>query len=275
MAASTHPRPGLSREEKLGLGIAVALHLALVAWLTLDRLGKDVMPPPERMTVSLSEDVAPQATSPEPMAQAAPDAAPEIGDAPPPEPVPSAAAPPPQPAQRAIPTPQPKLAPPISKPSAKPVAPPVAKAPPEPRRRPDARPGASRLGNDFLKGVGGDARGTAQTPPAARAGPQVAASLSQAISRQLKPHWTAPQGAEVEQLVTVLSFDLNPDGSLAGRPRVVSQSGETDANRPQKARHAEQAIRAVQLAAPFALPAQYYPLWKHVASFRFDRRLSQ
>jgi hypothetical protein len=176
------------------------------------------------------------------------------------------------------PLPAPPVAKPTAKPSAKPAAKPPAKAATDSRarRRPDAPPGASRVGSDFLKGIpGGEARGAAQNPPAARAGPQVAASLAQAISRELKPRWNAPQGAEADQLVTVLSFDLNADGSLAGRPRVVSQSGVTEANRPQKDRHAEQAIRAVQLAAPFDLPDQYYSLWKHVASFRFDRRLSQ
>jgi hypothetical protein len=55
----------------------------------------------------------------------------------------------------------------------------------------------------------------------------------------------------------------------------VGQQGITDANRPQAQRHAEQAIRAVELAAPFDLPAKYYSAWKRVASFRFDRRLSQ
>ena len=101
------------------------------------------------------------------------------------------------------------------------------------------------------------------------------ASLASSISRQLKPHWAAPQGADAELLVTVLAFDLNRDGTLAGRPRVVSQSGVTDANRPQQARHAEQAIRAVQLAAPFDLPPEYHDAWKRVSSFRFDRRLSE
>ena len=65
------------------------------------------------------------------------------------------------------------------------------------------------------------------------------------------------------------------DGSLAGSPRVVRQEGITEANRPQAARHAEQAIRAVELAAPFDLPDQYYDAWKRVTSFRFDKRLSQ
>ena len=260
MAMAAFSRTGrLSREERIGLAIAIALHVALVAWLALDRLGKEVQAPPERMTVSLAEDVAPEATSPEPLAEAAPDLAPTLGEA----------------APKPVPTVEPRVVP-MPKVAAVRTPPKIAPAAtPQPRQRPDKAAGASRIGSDFLKGVGGDSRGASQNAPAAKAGPQVAASLAQAISRQLKPHWSAPQGVDADQLVTVLSFDLNEDGSLAGRPRVVGQSGVTDANRAQKARHAEQAIRSVQLAAPFDLPAKYYSLWKHVASFRFDRRLSQ
>ena len=278
MAVHRLERPGMSREERIGLMVAIAAHIGLVAWLALAPSRSTFQPPPERMTVSLSEEVAPEATSPEPLAQAAPETAPTLGEAAPePEPLPEVA--PPVAAPRVIASPLPRPAPPVAKPTARPTAKPSAK-PSAPdsrtRRRPDALTGASRVGSDFLKGVpGGEARSAAQNPPAARAGPQVTASLAQAISRALKPRWNAPQGAEADQLVTVLTFDLNPDGSLAGRPKVVSQSGVTDANSAQKARHAEQAIRAVQLAAPYDLPAQYYSLWKHVASFRFDRRLSQ
>ncbi len=279
MAVHRLERPGMSREERIGLAIAIAAHIGLVAWLALAPSRSTFQPPPERMTVSLSEEVAPDATSPEPLAQAAPETAPTLGEAAPESaPLPEIA--PLEPAPKVIASPLPRPAPPVAKPTARPTAKPSAKPTAAPdsrtRRRPDALTGASRVGSDFLKGVpGGEVRSAAQNPPAARAGPQVTASLAQAISRALKPRWNAPQGAEADQLVTVLTFDLNPDGSLAGRPKVVSQSGVTDANSPQKARHAEQAIRAVQLAAPYDLPAQYYSLWKHVASFRFDRRLSQ
>ena len=94
----------------------------------------------------------------------------------------------------------------------------------------------------------------------------------QAIARQLKPHWSAPEGVDAEELVTIVRFRLNPDGSLNGDPVVVSQSGVTPSNAAQKSRHAEQAIRAVRLAAPFNLPAEFYDHWKVVNS-RFDKRL--
>lgn len=100
-------------------------------------------------------------------------------------------------------------------------------------------------------------------------------SLAGAISRQLRPHWAAPQGVDAEKLITILAFDLNQDGSLAGRPRVVRQEGITPANEAQAKRHAEQAIRAVQLAAPFDLPIEYYSAWKRITNSKFDRNLSK
>lgn len=293
MASRAPSASRFSPEERIGLGVALAAHVALFGWLAFDQPGRDLVPPPERMTVSFAEEVAPQSTAPAPIAEAAPEVAPTRGEAvpePEPEPLP-VARPEPVIQPRVIPTPQPrpvlKAVPTRTPPKAAPTAKPAPKAPPKAaagakpaderaRRRPDTPQGASRLGNDFLKGLpGGQVAGAATTPPAAKAGPQVAASLSQAIARQLKPRWVAPQGAEADALVTILAWDLARDGSLAGRPRVVSQSGVTDANRAQQARHAEQAIRAVQLAAPFDLPEQYYDSWKRVASFRFDRKLSQ
>ena len=71
----------------------------------------------------------------------------------------------------------------------------------------------------------------------------------------------------------MLAWELNADGSLAGRPRVVSQTGITDSNRPQAALHAERAVRAVQLAAPFDLPEEFYDRWRRIREWRFDRRL--
>jgi hypothetical protein len=51
--------------------------------------------------------------------------------------------------------------------------------------------------------------------------------------------------------------------------------GVNDSNRAQARVHVENAIRAVELAAPFNLPPQYYNKWKRVKAFRFDRMLSQ
>lgn len=84
-----------------------------------------------------------------------------------------------------------------------------------------------------------------------------------------------PEGADSEKLVTILRWRLNRDGSLAGAVEFIGQDGQTEANRAQWQRHKEQAIRAVQLAAPFDLPAEYYDAWKTVGPIRFDKRLTQ
>lgn len=310
----------LRREEGIGLALAILAHAGLVALIVVQPPSRPAVAPPERITVTLSDDVALTSTSPNPAAEAAPDVAPDLGEPAPPEPEVLPVPPRPEPPRPAPPKPVPPLpkpvppkpvppkpapAKPVTKPapapvpkprvtpapqpSARPVARPSASASPVARpaarpstpaataaARPQARPGASRIGKDFLPGVpNAPASGQASTPPAAAAGPAVKSALSGAISRELKQHWLSPQGAEAEKLVTILSWNLNQDGSLAGYPVVVRQEGITDANRPQAARHAEQAIRAVQLAAPFNLPPEHFAIWKRVTSFRFDKRLSQ
>lgn len=259
------------REDRLGLAIALGLHavllIALVAW---DKAAPPA-PIPDRITVTVSDEIALESVSPNPMADPAPSVAQELG---PVEPAADAAPPVPTPvtaAQVLRPQPRPALVPSPTK-----AQPTPAKAQPKPapkaRPRPEPkRATGSRLGDDFLSGTGG--KGADADQPAARAGPLTAASLSSAISRQLRPHWTAPQGVDAEKLVTVLSWRMDRGGNLIGRPEVVSQSGVTPANEAQKQRHAELAIRAVQLAAPFDLPDDYYDMWKNVSSFRFDRRL--
>lgn len=67
---------------------------------------------------------------------------------------------------------------------------------------------------------------------------------------------------------------MNPDGTLAGTPQEVEQTGVNAINRAQKGRHAELAIRAVKLAAPFKLPKEYYSAWK-VVTAKLDWSLSQ
>ncbi|MES2492342.1 MAG: hypothetical protein V4579_03575 [Pseudomonadota bacterium] len=272
MDASLIARPDarrlLSPEETGALAAALVVHAALIAWLALNPPAPAVPPLPERMTVTISNEVAERSTSPDPAAQAAPAIAPVISENPVPEPAPV-------PLVRPAPVPSPVAAPPPPPRPAQTKPAPV-KAPPKPAQKP-AGGGASRIGDDFLRGVpGGQTPGARSQSPAAQAiGPAVKSALSGAITRQLRPRWAAPQGAEADQLVTVLSWDMNPDGSLAGSPRVVSQAGITDANRAQAQRHAEQAVRAVRLAAPFDLPSDLYPAWKRVVSFRFDRKLSQ
>jgi outer membrane biosynthesis protein TonB len=285
----------LIAEERIGLAVALAAHLALVALILWRPPSAPAIPPPERVTVTLSEEAALTSTSPEPMAEPAPAAAPELGEPsepapevqpPPPGPVPLPKAhpeprslPAPRPSPRAAPSPLPQ---PRPSPRAAPSAAPQPRARPRPApsasARPSNRPGGSRIGANFLPpNPAAQASGASRNPPAAASGPAVQSALVSAISRELRPHWQGkvPQGVDAEKLVTVLAWSLDADGSLIGAPRVLRQEGITEANRAQASRHAEQAVRAVQLAAPFDLPGQYYDGWKRISSFRFDKRLAQ
>lgn len=282
MAALAH----LRREEKLGLGIAVALHVALVAALLAGSWrSPPKIPPAERMTVSLSNDVSLNSAAPHPaqasQAAVAPVLAPTSAPIPEPTsvPVPAPIQPtvehtPPKPVPAPRPVPKHVAAPkpaPVHATAPSEPAPPKQQANPAPPKPAQKSGGGSLLGPNFLKGLTSGERENAGAPAAAF-GSSEAASLAQAIARQLKPHWQAPEGVDADKLVTVVRFRLNPDGSLNGDPTVVSQSGVTPSNAAQKGRHAEQAVRAVRLAAPFNLPPQFYDHWKVVTS-TFDRRL--
>jgi len=248
-------------EDKIGLAVAILLHAALVLVLAL-QFAFSAPPPmtPQRMTVSLATEVSLASTAPDPVPESRAAIAPRLDDepAPPVEENETAEAPAPPPPQTRTPDRT------RTQPSPRPT--------PRPTTSPN-RGGGSRIGDDFLGGQGGSTNTDEIRIPASQIGRSARASLQQAINRQLSRYWDAPSGLEAEQLVTVLAFRLNEDGSLAGRPRVVRQTGITDSNRPQAPLHAERAIRAVQRAAPFDLPPEYYEAWKNITSWRFDRRL--
>lgn len=285
------PFAHLRREERVGLGVAAVAHVALVAALVFNVRDEPTrLPIPERMEVSLASEVSLESTAPDPSAEPQAAIAPVLAAEPaPPEPEVQPQPPQPRPeplaerpVERVQPAPRPTREPPVTRTpaprptaSARPAPAPTSRATPRPEPRPTqaTRSGGSRLGDDFLEGVGGSERSESRGTPAARAGPAEQASITSAIIRQIKPHWNAPQGVDAEKLVTILSWELNPDGSLKGRPRVVDQQGINDSNRPQAPLHAERAIRAVQLAAPFNLPEEYYDAWKSVRGARFDRNL--
>ncbi|MBA4164278.1 MAG: energy transducer TonB [Erythrobacter sp.] len=247
----------LPYEERIGLLVALILHLLVVAAFVLQPVRREVLDIPDRMTVSLAEDVGLSSAAPDPVAESRAALAPELG-----EQAPAAAAEPLAPKPQAAP----------SRNNQAITAPRRENRPQETTPQP-AR--AAQIGENFLEGAGSSRQSDDRRIPASEIGASARASLVQSISRQIKPHWNAPSGVDAELLVTELAFELNEDGTLRGRPRVLRQSGITESNRPQAALHAERAIRAVQLAAPFDLPAEYYNAWKSIRGARFDRNLSQ
>ncbi len=280
-------------DEKVGLAAAVVLHGALVAVLLMQTARSEVSVFPERMTVSLATEVGLDAASPDPVPESRAATAPTLSDDPAPAPeadraepaVQPAVVPPrtqaqPQPQPRPQPKPQPRVTPkPAPRPAAQQPAPnreraQPARTPPKPAASPAARSGGgSRIGDDFLEGRGASTTTQETRAPAAAFGRTEQAALSSAITRQLRPHWSAPSGVDTEKLVSIVSWNLNADGTLRGRPSCRTTEGSiTASNRPQASVHCERAIRAVQLAAPFNLPDQFYDRWKAL-EWQFDRRL--
>jgi outer membrane biosynthesis protein TonB len=199
-----------------------------------------------------------------------------------PTPVPAPPTPPPpkpvvQRPQPPAPTPKPVAQrPQPAKPSPANARPAPAKAAPVVPAQAAARPAARPTGrlSGLLTGISDrETESRATAPPAKAAGPAVQASLAAEIRRQLKPHWKAPTGADVELLRTQVTVTLAPNGSVASIGDVRT-TGETPSNRSQVKLHQEQAVRAVRLAAPFRLPADFYDAWKVIRP-TFDRRLSQ
>lgn len=284
----------LRREERAGLAIAVVLHVALAAAFLVQPAKRTAVPDEKTVTVTLAEDVGLESQAPQPIAESAAPTAPVLA----PEPAPVVEpAPAPEPVVRKVepaPTPPKPIAKPVTRPAPKPlpravaspkprptqgarIAAKPAPAKPSPARPAAAQPkkgGASRIGSDFLPGAGESSTTRETRPPASAIGASAKAGLFQAIARELRPKWQPPSGPDVELIVTKVRFRLNADGSLAGRPEIMRQSGVNDTNRAQAGRHGEQAIRAVQLAAPFDLPDEYYEAWK-VVTVDFDWKLAQ
>ena len=264
----------MDKAEATGFGVAVAGHGALLAALSLG-LANAQLPPLTNQPIEVSfvdetglESEAPVVSNEIP--------APALGEVEGPiEPLPAVPEPLPQP--QVDPQPRPVAAAPTPAP-APPKAQPQPKqkaAPPKAKSAPPKQ--TQRTGNlkGILSGIGDQASNSkATTPPAAKAGPAVQASLAGAVRRQLKPHWKAPTGADAEELRTELEITLAKSGAVTGI-RVLRTTGITASNRPQVALHQEQAKRAVRLASPFDLPDEYYEVWKVLSPIGFDKRLSQ
>lgn len=259
--------PAISQDEAIALVVALAAHALLVAALTLGAPGREVQPPPERMTVTFAEQVADVSTSPDPFEQAAPDEAPVIGEVPP-EPAPQVApAPVPQIQPRVVQPAPSRAAPRVAQPQPRQPPPKAAPKPPadtRDRRRPDAPVGGSRIGNDFLKGVPTGTRPGAKGNPAAVISDQAKASVRVSINREVLPPWNScpVNGVDVEKLRARVTFHMDRSG------RVLSidpfdASGANSANAPQVARFKECAVRAIQAASPFNLPPESYDFWKN------------
>jgi colicin import membrane protein len=86
------------------------------------------------------------------------------------------------------------------------------------------------------------------------------ARLAAMIKQQLYSCWIPPIGAaDARDLVVLVGFSLNRDGTLAGNP-VVKNRGSN----PLFQIAAESALRAVRSCSPLRLPAAKYESWQEV-----------
>jgi len=103
-----------------------------------------------------------------------------------------------------------------------------------------------------------------------RGDPRIAAGIAAAIRAQVTPCFTPPVGgAAAGKITALLHIAISRDGSIAGRPGLVSQTGVTGANAAYAQAFAEAAMRAVLRCAPLKLPAAQYDQWAQV-EINFD-----
>ncbi|QPQ54734.1 hypothetical protein IC614_10435 [Allosphingosinicella flava] len=259
----------MDRAEATGLGIAVVGHGALLAALTLGLAGAvapPMMNPP--MDVSFVDEIGLQSAVPEPATEAPmASVAPETGA--PEEAAPKAVEAPPVP----DPVIQPKTLP---KATSEPASSKAATKPAPPKALPktsasnakansgkgkaEATKG-SRLGSDFLKGLGDDAKSTSNKPTGAVMSAQALAGIQQAIQRQIQPcaNRQADPGPGANQIKVTINLRLDRNGSLARRPTVVRTSGVDDENRRYEERVKDLAIAAYTGCSPLrGLPEDLY-----------------
>ena len=95
--------------------------------------------------------------------------------------------------------------------------------------------------------------------------PELSQNEIDALRSQLMGCWNPPVGvAEAKNLIVIVHFALNRDGSVSGEPTVVNH-GSTSLFQIA----AESATRAVRRCQPFRLPAAKYEAWRDV-EVKFD-----
>ena len=257
----------MDRADTTGLGFAIAAHGALFAALSLG-IGAVTLPriAGDPIEVSFADETGLISSAPVISSEApAPSIASELG-------APEEAAVAPAPAVAPPPPDRPSTAP-----SQKASAPAAQQQPKQKSSAAGTRTktSGSRFGSEFMKGLNDEPSASrSQAAQASTVSAEASASLRAEVRRQLKPHWKAPTGADAEKLRTELSISLARDGTVTDIT-ILRTTGQTASNRPQVRLHQEQAVRAVRLASPFRLPAEFYDAWKHLSPIGFDKRLSQ
>lgn len=226
----------MDRAEWTGTGAAVLFHIALIGALSMSLAHVASTPEPPAMEVEFVEDIGLTAAAPQSIAVPPPPSqAPEIGKAEPTEPVPTIR-----------PTPVPSLTP----------------AKPQPRPPAKPAPRASRIGDDFLKGIADSSSksGAPAKPAAATFSATARASVGQAILRQVQPCADRQPyiGEGANQVRLTINLKLARNGRLIRPPVVLRTSGDPDLRAKYGELLEDQVRRIFADCSPLRLPAELY-----------------
>lgn len=231
----------MDRAELAGTGAALAFHVALIAAMSLSLAHVASVPEPPSMEVELVDEIGLTAAAPSQVSSPAPASqAPEIGEADLLEPVPAPVPAPPAPRAVAIAKPAP--------------------AKPAPTR---PAPRASRIGDDFLKGIADSpSKSTAPAKPAAATvSASAMAGIVQAIRRRVQPcaDRQVNPGAGASRIRVRLRLQLLPNGRMRRTPEVIGTSGVDDENSRYEERVKDLAVNTFVGCAPLSgLPPELY-----------------
>ena len=269
--------------ERQSFTVVGLAHLVLLAVLSLGL--RSITPPlpaedPTPVDIVNLAGVPKITTPPKPSKAAAPV---KTVEATAPDPTPPAPNPEPAPAPDPAPVPKPEKPKPLPKvePVEKPEPPKPTKPKPEKAKPAPQLLDAEALSNLLDKKLPKakvkplDTSALAKSiekdlPKTARIDPRATATLIAAIRSQVAPCWNPPiGGADAKKMTVLLHLDINRDGSIAGRPGIVSQTGVTSGTADYARAFAETARRAVLRCSPLKLPTELYDQWKAV-EINFD-----
>ena len=228
----------LDRAEWTGTGAALLFHVALIGALSMSLASVDSTPEPPAMEVEFVEEVGLTAAAPQSIAVPPPPSqAPEIGEA------------------------EPVEAPPIVRPTPTPTISPTP-ARPVPRTPSRPAPRVSRIGDDFLKGIG-EAPSRSNSPPKPAAptfSAQARASIASSIARQVQPCADRQPfiGEGADQIQIHLKLYITRAGRLSRPPQITSMSGPSDLRAQYGELLEDQVRRIFADCSPFRLPAELY-----------------
>ncbi len=266
----------MDQTERMGLGLAVGGHVALLAAMALGLLlSTERLNKPQPIAVSLIGETAEISTAPDAIQEDS--APPAIAEAVPAEPPPA----PVMQIERPVEKPQLK---PVEKPVKRDVPPPAKTAVKKvPVRQPPAkiataaatksgkgttpaRPGG--LGKSFEESINAVGKapgaGKAVGTPAAKSAAEVRRSVGASLASQIRSRVRAcaPSGVEINQIETFVTLSLEPSGRLTS-VQFNKQVGVNDSNRPQADPLKQCILQSVRAASPYSgLDPEYHDIWK-------------